>query len=69
MTEKYLSTKKTLQWMQKHVVLGDKDIIINKKFLRKLDDTCRLMPEKHSLFGKKYALSSLKEYAHDVKPR
>ena len=35
----------------------------------RLSKSYRLVPDKHTLFGKKYSLLELKEYAHDVNPR
>lgn len=66
---KYLSTNAAIKWLQENAQIGQDDLKVDRKFMRKLDDTCRLMPDKHGLFGKRYSLKHLKQYAHDVKPR
>lgn len=71
MTEQYLSTRNTIAWLRKNVKIGNKDLTVDRKFLKHLDETCRLLPDKNGIFGigKKYALTHLKQYASDVKPR
>lgn len=70
-TEQYLSTRKTIAWLRKNAKIGNKDLTVDRKFLKYLDDTCRLLPDKKGFLGigKKYALTHLKQYASDVKPR
>lgn len=65
----YLTTKQTIQWLKRHAKIGNADLEINRKFLKKLEETGRLFPAKKSIFGKKYALDRLVLYAHDVAPR
>lgn len=65
----YLSTKKAIQWLRENAQIGSDNLVVDRKFMHRLDETCRLLPDKHGLFGKKYSLASLKQYAHDVKPR
>lgn len=66
---KYLNMKQAIDYLKKHAVFDSKDIVVNRKFMRKLDETCRLLPDKASLFGKKYALKHLEQYVADVRPR
>ena len=65
----YLTTKQTIQWLRKHAVFDNKDLVVDHKFLHKLNETCRLLPDKTSIFGNKYSLKHLKQYVADVKPR
>lgn len=68
--ERYLSTSEAVKWLARNARFDNKDLIVNRAFLRKLNETCRLTPDKTSLFGgNKYALSHLRQYVHDVKPR
>lgn len=66
---KYLNTKQTIKWLNEHAQIGNAKLKINKKFLHMLEETGRLFPDKHTLFGKYYSVYHLKLYAHDVKPR
>ncbi len=43
--------------------------MFTNKFMKRLSKTCRLVPDKNTLFGKKYSLLELKEYANDINPR
>lgn len=69
MTEKYLTVTQTINWLKEHAQIGNADLEIDRKFLKSLNDSARLMPDKTSLFGKRYALTHLMTYASDVKPR
>ncbi|WZL15526.1 MAG: hypothetical protein LKU_00819 [Lactobacillus kefiranofaciens] len=42
---------------------------LTTNFYQELNNTYRLVSDKNTLFGKKYSLLELKEYAHDVNPR
>lgn len=66
---RYLSRKQAIQWLNQHAHFGETNLVFNRKIMRSLDNTCRLMPVKHTLFGRKYSLEQLKQYAHDVNPR
>lgn len=66
---KYLSTNKAVQWLNQNATFGNKKEAFNRKVMKKMDRNCRLMPAKRGLFGKRYSLMELKEYARDVKPR
>lgn len=66
---RYLSENKAIEWLNKHATFGDKNISFNRKKMKDLDKTCRLMPAKSGLFGKKYSLLELRGYARDMKPR
>ncbi|MBU3829011.1 MAG: hypothetical protein H9806_07840 [Candidatus Lactobacillus pullistercoris] len=66
---RYLSRNQAEQWLNKHTLYGKKRAMFNNKIMRKLKETCRLMPDKSGIFGKRYSLMELKEYAHDVNPR
>lgn len=48
---------------------GQKKKLFTNKFMKRLKNFYRLVPDKHTIFGKKYSLLELKEYAHDVNPR
>lgn len=37
--------------------------------MKRLKSSSRLVPDKHTIFGRKYSMVELKEYAHDVNPR
>ena len=47
----------------------DQSIKINKKFLKRLDEECRLLPIRRGLFGKRYSLAQLQKYASETQPR
>lgn len=66
---KYLSTTETIDWLKKHAKIGNAKIDINRKFLKMLEETGRLFPDKIVLFKKYYSLNHLKLYARDVEPR
>lgn len=66
---KYLSVRQTIDWLTENAKIGNAKIEINRKFLKKLEDTGRLFPDKHNIFGKYYSLKHLKLYAKDVMPR
>lgn len=66
---KYLSRNQAEQWLNQHTLYGQKKKVFTNKFMRKLKNSYRLVPDKHTIFGKKYSLLELKEYAHDVNPR
>ena len=67
--DKLLSTKQAIKWLNANAKIGNAQTKINKHFMRMLDDTGRLFPDRHTIFGRYYKLSSLKYYAHDVAPR
>lgn len=67
--DKLLSTKQAIKWLNANAKIGNAQIKINKRFMRMLDDTGRLFPDRHTIFGRYYKLSRLKYYAHDVAPR
>lgn len=66
---KYLSRNQAEQWLNQHTLYGQKKKVFTNKFIRKLKNSYRLVPDKDSIFGKKYSMRELKEYAHDVNPR
>lgn len=66
---KYLSRNQAEQWLNQHTLYGQKKKVFTNKFMRKLKNSYRLVPDKDSIFGKKYIMRELKEYAHDVNPR
>lgn len=66
---KYLSRNQAEQWLNQHTLYGKKRKMFTKKFMKRLSKTCRLVPDKNTLFGKKYSLLELKEYANDINPR
>lgn len=65
----FLSVKEAIKWLKENATFDDPDLVINKQFLKKLNDTSRLMPDKVGIFGKKYSLARLEKYASEVKPR
>lgn len=67
--DKLLNLRQTINWLNANAKIGNAQIRINKRFMKMLDETGRLFPDKHTLFGRYYKLSHLKEYAHDVMPR
>lgn len=66
---KYLSRNQAEQWLNQHTLYGQKKKVFTNKFMRKLKNSHRLVPDKDSIFGKKYSMRELKEYASDVNPR
>lgn len=66
---KYLSRNQAEQWLNQHTLYGQKKKVFTNKFMRKLKNSYRLLPDKDSIFGKKYSMRELKEYANDVNPR
>lgn len=66
---KYLSINQAEQWLNQHTLYGQKKKVFTNKFMRKLKNSYRLLPDKDSIFGKKYSMRELKEYANDVNPR
>ena len=66
---KYLSRNQAEQWLNQHTLYGQKKKVFTNKFMRKLKNSYRLVPDKDSIFGKKYSMRELKEYANDVNPR
>ena len=66
---KYLSRNQAEQWLNQHTLYGQKKKFFTNKFMRTLKNTYRLVPDKDSIFGKKYSMRELKEYANDVNPR
>ena len=66
---KYLSRNQAEQWLNQHTLYGQKKKVFTNKFMRTLKNTYRLVPDKDSIFGKKYSMRELKEYANDVNPR
>lgn len=66
---KYLSKKQAMQWLNQHASYGETNMNFNRKIMKTLDNTCRLMPAKHTLFGVRYSLIQLERYAKDVNPR
>ncbi len=66
---KYLSRKQAIRWLNRHITFGETGDKFDNKIMKMLDKTCRLMPIKNTLFGKRYSLEQLKQYVRDVKPR
>ena len=66
---RYLSRNQAEQWLNQHTLCGKKRKMFTNKFMKRLSKSYRLVPDKHTLFGKKYSLLELKEYAHDINPR
>lgn len=66
---KYLSRNQAEQWLNQHTLYGQKKNGFTNKFMRTLKNSYRLLPDKNSIFGKKYSMRELKEYANDVNPR
>ena len=66
---KYLSRNQAEQWLNQHTLYGQKKKVFTNKFMRKLKNSYRLVPDKDSIFGKKYSMRELKEYANDVNPK
>ncbi|KRL20397.1 hypothetical protein [Lactobacillus gallinarum] len=66
---KYLSRNQAEQWLHQHTLYGQKKKLFTNKFMKRLKNSYRLVPDKHTIFGKKYSLWELKEYAHDVNLR
>ena len=66
---RYLSTNQAVDWLKQNATFANPDLVINKKFMKKLDDTCRLLPDKVTFFKKYYSIKHLRQYAKDVKPR
>ena len=66
---KYLSRNQAEQWLNQHTLYSQKKNGFTNKFMRKLKNSYRLLPDKDSIFGKKYSMRELKEYANDVNPR
>lgn len=66
---KYLSRNQAEQWLNQHTLYGQQKKVFTNKFMRKLKNSYRLLPDKDSIFGKKYSMRELKEYANDVNPR
>ena len=66
---KDLSRDQAEQWLKQHTLYGQKKKVFTNKFMRTLKNSYRLLPDKDSIFGKKYSMRELKEYANDVNPR
>ena len=66
---KYLSRNRAEQWLNQHTLYGQKKNGFTNKFMRTLKNSYRLVPDKDSIFGKKYSMRELKEYANDVNLR
>lgn len=66
---KYLSRNQAEQWLNQHTLYGQKKKAFTNKFMKMLKKSYRLVPDKDSIFGKKYSMQELKEYANDVNPR
>ncbi|GFP10375.1 hypothetical protein BDKNPLJD_00231 [Lactobacillus helveticus] len=56
---KYLSRNQAEQWLNQHTLYGKKRKMFTNKFMKRLSKTCRLVPDKNTLFGKKYSLLEL----------
>lgn len=67
--KRYYSARQAAKYLAAHVHFEDQSIKINKKFLKRLDDECRLLPVKHGFFGKRYSLAQLQKYAFETQPR
>ena len=50
--DKLLSTKQAIKWLNANAKIGNAQIKINKRFMRMLDDTGRLFPDRHTIFGR-----------------
>ena len=66
---KYLSRNQAEQWLNQHTLYGQKKNGFTNKFMMTLKNSYSLVPNKDSIFGKKYSMRELKEYASDVNPR
>lgn len=66
---RYLSRNQAEQWLNQHTLYGQKKKLFTNKFMKMLKNTSRLVPDKGGIFGKKYSMRELKEYANDVNPR
>lgn len=73
---RYLSRNQAEQWLNQHTLYGQKKKLYGQKkklftnkFMKMLKNTSRLVPDKGGIFGKKYSMRELKEYANDVNPR
>lgn len=71
MNNPFLSKNEAIEWLNSHVKFDDPDMVVDRRFMKKLDDTCRLLPDKSGIFGlgKEYSLKHLRQYVKDVKPR
>lgn len=69
MAKRYYSARQAAKYLAAHVHFEDQSIKINKKFLKRLDEECRLLPIKRGLFGKRYSLTQLQKYAFETQPR
>lgn len=64
-----LSKREAIKWMRQNVIFEDKTLKINKAFLKRLEQECRLLPDGRGLFGPTYNLEKLQKYAKEVRPR
>ena len=53
---KYLSRNQAEQWLNQHTLYGQKKKVFTNKFMRTLKNSYRLVPDKDSIFGKKYSM-------------
>lgn len=66
---RYLSRHQAVKFLRYRVKFQDKSIKINGKYLKRLNEECRLLPKKHGLFGPKYSKDQLLHYVDEVRPR
>lgn len=64
-----LNTAESVKWLKRHARIGNSNVTIDKRFLKRLENTGRLFPDKQTLFGNYYDIRHLRAYADDVKPR
>lgn len=63
------SKGRAAKWLREHVSFQDKSIKLNKQFVNRLIEECRLLPAHKGLLGPKFELAQLEKYADEVRPR
>lgn len=63
---KYLNLKEAIDWLNKHAQIGNANITINKRFMKMLEETGRLFPDKRTLFGRYYVKFFTNKLIHFV---
>lgn len=66
---KYFNNRQAAAWLKKRVHFESDEVTMNTRFVKRLQDECRLLPAKKTLFGKRFTLAQLQTYAQEVKPR
>ena len=66
---KYVSMRKATKYLKENAVFEDKSLKVNKRFVKRLRDECRLLPVKSGLFGARYSMQQLEKYVEEVHPR